>query len=45
MREAFSEEKTRQEKAFKGIQRAYDFSYEVIGTAMKGVLESYGQNL
>lgn len=45
MRESFSEEKIRQEKALKGIQRSYDFSYEKIGADMKGVLESYGQNI
>ena len=43
MREAYSNQELRSKKASLGIEKAYDFSYEKIGSLIKKELESYEQ--
>lgn len=38
MREAFEDSRLREEKAAKGIERAYDFSYEAVGPLLRKAL-------
>lgn len=42
MREAYEEDSKREEKAAKGIERAYDFSHERIGAVLRGLLNGAG---
>lgn len=39
MRASFEQGSLRKDKAAKGIERAYDFSYEAVGALMKGLLD------
>lgn len=43
MREAFEEEGKRKEKSLAGIQKAYAYSYEVVGAHTKRLLENDGR--
>lgn len=45
MRSAYSDSKLRNKKSELGIQRAYDFSYSVVGSIIKRELESYESQL